>query len=41
MDPITQSIVGAVLAQTKGEIKTQVKAGIIGTLARMAPTLMY
>ncbi|MDX2350380.1 MAG: hypothetical protein QNK32_08325 [Porticoccus sp.] len=33
MDPITQGIVGAALAQTKGETKTLAKAGIIGALA--------
>lgn len=39
MDPITQGIVGAALAQTKGETKTLAKAGIIGALAGMAPDL--
>ena len=39
MDPITQGIVGAALAQTKGETKTLAKAGVIGALAGMAPDL--
>jgi inner membrane protein len=39
MDPITQGIVGAALAQTKAEPKTLAKAGIIGALAGMAPDL--
>lgn len=39
MDPITQGVVGAALAQTKGEPKTLAKAGIIGALAGMAPDL--
>lgn len=39
MDPITQGIVGAALAQTNGEAKTLAKAGVIGALAGMAPDL--
>lgn len=39
MDPITQGVVGAALAQTRGETKTLVKAGVIGALAAMAPDL--
>ena len=39
MDPITQGIVGAALAQSKGETKTLAKAGVIGALAGMAPDL--
>lgn len=39
MDPITQGVVGAALAQTKGETKTLAKAAIIGALAAMAPDL--
>ena len=39
MDPITQGVVGAALAQTKGESKTFAKAGVIGALAAMAPDL--
>jgi inner membrane protein len=39
MDPITQGVVGAALAQTKGETKTLAKAGVIGALAGMAPDL--
>ena len=39
MDPITQGIVGAALAQTKAEPKVLAKAGIIGALAGMAPDL--
>jgi len=39
MDPITQGVVGAALAQTKGEPKTLAKAGIIGAFAGMAPDL--
>jgi inner membrane protein len=39
MDPITQGVVGAALAQTKGETKTLAKAGVIGALAAMAPDL--
>lgn len=39
MDPITQGVVGATLAQTKGEPKTLAKAAVIGALAGMAPDL--
>jgi inner membrane protein len=39
MDPITQGVVGAALAQTKGETTTLAKAGVIGALAAMAPDL--
>lgn len=39
MDPITQGIAGAALAQTKGETKTLAKAAIIGALSGMAPDL--
>lgn len=39
MDPITQGVVGAALAQTKGEATTLAKAGVIGALAAMAPDL--
>ena len=39
MDPITQGVVGAALAQTKGGTKTLAKAGVIGALAAMAPDL--
>jgi len=39
MDPITQGVVGAALAQTNGETKTLAKAAVIGALAGMAPDL--
>lgn len=39
MDPITQGVVGAALAQTSSETKTLAKAGVIGALAGMAPDL--
>jgi len=39
MDPITQGVVGAALAQTKGDTTTLAKAGVIGALAGMAPDL--
>tara|TARA_R110001592_G_scaffold363381_1_gene686584 strand:+ start:13941 stop:14942 length:1002 start_codon:yes stop_codon:yes gene_type:complete len=39
MDPITQGIVGAALAQTNSGTKTLAKAGVIGAMAGMAPDL--
>lgn len=39
MDPVTQGVVGAAFAQTRGSRKTLAKAALIGALAGMAPDL--
>jgi inner membrane protein len=39
MDPVTQGVVGAAFAQTRGSKKTLAKAAVIGALAAMAPDL--
>jgi inner membrane protein len=39
MDPVTQGIVGAAFAQTRGSKKTLAQAAVIGALAGMAPDL--
>ena len=39
MDPISQGIVGAVLAQSKAKKNSIIKIGVIGFMAGMAPDL--
>ena len=39
MDPVTQGVVGALFAQTRGAQHTLAKAAVIGALAGMAPDL--
>ncbi len=39
MDPVTQGVVGAAFAQTRGSQKMLAKAAVIGALAGMAPDL--
>ena len=39
MDPVTQGVVGAVFAQTRGPQQTLAKAAVIGAIAGMAPDL--
>ncbi|MGB0848405.1 MAG: metal-dependent hydrolase [Thiolinea sp.] len=39
MDPVSQGVVGAVLAQTRGRKRELAKAAVIGAIAAMAPDL--
>lgn len=41
MDPITQGVLGGVIAQTRGKPKELAKACVIGALAGMAPGSMH